>query len=92
MEIDAKTGSREFLVRWKGWGPGDDTWEPEDNLDCPEIIEKFMDKWEETEAIRESRYKAEFYHVVPCHMAKQNDIHDLNQRMCQLEHTLIIQS
>jgi len=55
VEIDAKTGSREFLVRWKGWGPGDDTWEPEDNLDCPEIIEKFMDKWEETEAIRESR-------------------------------------
>ena len=55
MEIDAKTGSREFLVRWKGWGPGDDTWEPEDNLDCPEIIEKFMDKWEETEAIRENR-------------------------------------
>ena len=65
MEIDAKTGSREFLVRWKGWGPGDDTWEPEDNLDCPEIIEKFMDKWEETEAIRESRYKADsiLYHV-----------------------------
>jgi len=55
VEIDAKTGSREFLVRWKGWGPGDDTWEPEDNLDCPEIIEKFMDKWEETEAIRENR-------------------------------------
>ena len=74
VEIDAKTGSREFLVRWKGWGPGDDTWEPEDNLDCPEIIEKFMDKWEETEAIRESRYKAEFYHAVPCHMAKQHDL------------------
>ena len=50
-------------MRWKGWGPGDDTWEPEDNLDCPEIIEKFMDKWEETEAIRENRLPSKSLNV-----------------------------
>jgi len=40
------SGSREFLIRWKGHGPEDDSWEPEDNLDCPHLIERFMDKFE----------------------------------------------
>ena len=34
--------SRVFLIRWKGCTSKDDTWEPEDNLDCEDLIEKFM--------------------------------------------------
>jgi len=37
---------REFLIRWKGHGDEDDSWEPEENLACPEMIEKFMEKFE----------------------------------------------
>ncbi|CAO1432564.1 unnamed protein product [Diamesa serratosioi] len=37
-----RDGSREFLVRWKKWSSKYDTWEPENNLSCPELIEKFM--------------------------------------------------
>ena len=32
------------MVRWKGYSATDDTWEPEDNLNCQELIETFLDK------------------------------------------------
>lgn len=41
-----KNKKREFLIRWKGFTSADDTWEPEENLNCPELIEKFMQKVE----------------------------------------------
>lgn len=39
-----KDGAREFYVKWKRWGPEYNTWEPEENLSCPELIESFMIK------------------------------------------------
>lgn len=52
-----KNKSREFLIRWKGFPASDDTWEPEANLNCPELITKFMEKVEtaKTAEIRELR-------------------------------------
>jgi len=41
-----KDGAREFLIRWKGHGPEVDSWEPEENLDCPDKIRTFMEKHE----------------------------------------------
>jgi Chromo (CHRromatin Organisation MOdifier) domain len=41
-----KDGTREFLVKWKRWSSKYDTWEPEANLSCPDLIEKFMEKVE----------------------------------------------
>lgn len=41
-----KNKTREFLIRWKGFTSADDTWEPEKNLNCPELIAKFMQKVE----------------------------------------------
>jgi len=41
-----KDGSKEFLIRWKGHKPDDDSWEPEENLECADIIAKFMEKHE----------------------------------------------
>lgn len=35
-------GKRLFLVRWKGFGPDADTWEPEANLNCEKILQNYL--------------------------------------------------
>ncbi|XP_025993060.1 chromobox protein homolog 5 [Solenopsis invicta] len=52
-----KNGAKEFLIRWKGFSANDDTWEPEKNLNCQELISKFMQKVEQakTSEMRELR-------------------------------------
>ena len=54
LDVDVKeSGSREFLIRWAGHGAGGDTWEPEENLDCGQIIERFMEKKEAAAGVEE---------------------------------------
>lgn len=60
LEVHYKRdGTREFLVSWKGYKSADNSWEPEENMTCPDLIAKFMQKVEKAKSAspRELREK-----------------------------------
>lgn len=58
-----KDGSREFLVHWKRWSSQYDTWEPESNLSCPDLIEKFMKTVEDSKNLNHKELRAHRKHT-----------------------------
>lgn len=58
-------------MRWKNYGPADDTWEPVDNLQsCLDLVEDFQRKREEDKRRRAEERKKKKVRGVPVYSRK----------------------
>ncbi|KOC63455.1 Chromobox protein like protein 3, partial [Habropoda laboriosa] len=83
-----KNKTRQFLIRWKGFTAADDSWEPEENLNCPELIEKFMRKVEKAKTTEARELRANRPHTKRYTLATHEQGRRLSRRNIDKQRTM----
>ncbi|CAK9797973.1 Chromobox protein homolog 5 [Anthophora quadrimaculata] len=83
-----KNKTRQFLIRWKGFTSADDSWEPEENLNCPDLIEKFMRKVEKAKTTEARELRANRPHTKRYTLATHEHGRRLSRRNIDKQRTM----